>query len=63
MSEFGTTDDKGDVLFNLTGQPAGEILTVSLQNLYRSQTLILPDNGTVNVFFKFVQPILPPNLP
>jgi hypothetical protein len=63
MSEFGTTDDQGDVLFNLTGRPAGEILTVSLENLYRSQTVILPDNGTVNVFFKFVQPILPPNLP
>jgi hypothetical protein len=63
MSEFGTTNNQGDDMFDLSGRPVGEILTVSLENLYRSQTVILPETGTVNVFFKFAQPILPPNLP
>jgi hypothetical protein len=63
MSEFGTTNDQGDVFFDLTGSPVGEVITISLENLYRSQTEILPETGSVNVFFKFVQPNLPPNLP
>ena len=63
MTFFGTTNIQGDVVFDLSGNPVGEIITVSLENLYRSQAVILPETGSVNVLFKFVQPILPPNLP
>jgi len=62
LNEFGTTNDQGEAKFSLTGRTVGEVINVSLVNLYRSRDLTLPDTGVVEVLFRFVQPNLPFNL-
>jgi hypothetical protein len=55
---------QGQARFDLTGERAGQELTVSLPGLYRTfRVTSLPQEGTVPVVFIFTQPILPRRLP
>ena len=58
-----TTNDQGNVVFNLTGRTVGEVENVSLVDLYRSKNVVLPQTGLVEIQFKIDQPILPAKLP
>jgi hypothetical protein len=63
LNKFGMTNEQGEAVFDLTGRAIGEVVVVSLENLYRSMNLILPETGEVEALFKFVQPVLPSALP
>jgi hypothetical protein len=63
MNVSGTTDDQGEVVFSLSGRAVGENVKISLVNLYRTRNLTIPETGTVEVLFKFIQPEIPPSLP
>ena len=62
-NEYQTTDGQGDAIFDSTGGPVGDVVKISLVNLYRSQNLILSESGVMRVVFKFDQPNLPTSLP
>jgi hypothetical protein len=53
----------GIAIFDMTGYPPGAGIDVSLPGLYRNQVFNLPEQGDVDVTFKFDQPILPTALP
>jgi hypothetical protein len=53
----------GIAIFDMSGYTPGVGIDVSLPGLYRSQAFTLPEQGNVNVIFKFDQPILPTALP
>ena len=54
---------EGVTVFDMTGYPVGENVTISLPGLYRSESLVLPAEGEVLVTFMFEQPVLPTSLP
>jgi hypothetical protein len=62
-SRTATTNDQGNVVFNLTGRIVGEVENVSLVDLYRSKNVVLPQTGLVELQFKIDQPILPSTHP
>ncbi|HUG33814.1 MAG TPA: hypothetical protein VMJ90_03515 [Anaerolineales bacterium] len=53
----------GIAIFDMSAFTPGIIVTVSLPGLYRSETLLLPEQGEVVVMFRFELPALPTNLP
>ncbi|MBM3150989.1 MAG: hypothetical protein FJZ96_02085 [Chloroflexi bacterium] len=53
----------GMVTFDLAGKEAGQRIVVSLLGYYRSESIILPQEGDVLVAFKFTQPGLPTRVP
>jgi hypothetical protein len=59
ISETKKTNDQGEVFFDLTGRVVGEEANISLVNLYRNQSVTVPETGIVNVLFPFNQPSLP----
>lgn len=62
-SQYGTTDTYGNVRFLITGVSQGDVIKVSLENLYRTQNIVIPPSGDVEVVFKFAQPDIPSVLP
>jgi hypothetical protein len=53
----------GVAIFDMSGYTPNSGIDVSLPGLYRSQTFLLPEQGDVEVVFKFDQPVLPTTLP
>lgn len=53
----------GIALFDMSMFAPGTAVTVSLPGLYRSESLLLPEEGEVVVMFGFELPTLPTNLP
>ena len=53
----------GIALFDMSGYTPGIGINVSLPGLYRSESLVLPEQGEVTVTFMFEQPALPTSLP
>ena len=53
----------GIAVFDMTGYRPNMRITVSLPGLYRSENFALPEQGEVNVTFKFDQPTLPTIIP
>jgi len=53
----------GVAIFDMSGYPPNSGIDVSLPGLYRNQTFLLPEQGDVEVVFKFDQPALPTSLP
>lgn len=53
----------GITIFDMSGYTPGINITVSLPGLYRSESLVLPEQGEVTVTFMFEQPALPTVLP
>jgi hypothetical protein len=62
-SQDGTTDTYGNVRFSVTGVSPGDIIKVTLENLYRTQNIVVPPSGDITVDFKFAQPDIPSILP
>ena len=62
-TEISQTTVNGVVLFDLTGLPVGIEATISLVNLYRSETFVIPRDGVISQEFKFDQPVLPTAIP
>lgn len=58
----GTTVD-GEVIFDLTGRPVNEDVTVSLPELFRTQRVRVTRDGEIPVVFRLEQPVVPPVLP
>jgi len=54
---------KGEVIFDMTGYPAGMDAIVSLPGLYREKLITLPEEGTVQIDFMFSLPPVPEKLP
>lgn len=55
--------ENGLAVFDMTGYRPGIRITISLPGLYRSESFDLPQQGDVNIIFKFDQPVLPTILP
>jgi hypothetical protein len=53
----------GIAVFDMSGYAPGITITVSLPGLYRSESLVLPQQGEVTITFRFEQPPLPTVLP
>jgi len=53
----------GITIFDMSGYPPNSGIDVSLPSLYRNNTFLLPEQGDVNIVFKFDPPILPTRLP
>ena len=53
----------GIAVFDMSGFTPGIGINVSLPGLYRSESLVLPEQGEVTVTFIFEQPALPTSLP
>jgi len=53
----------GIAIFDMSGYTPGIGVNVSLPGLYRSESLVLPEQGEVPVTFIFEQPALPTTLP
>lgn len=53
----------GIAVFDMSGYTPGIGINVSLPGLYRSENIILPEQGEVTVTFMFEQPALPTSLP
>lgn len=62
-TEISQTTVNGVVVFDLTGLPVGIEATISLVNLYRSETFVIPRDGVISQEFKFDQPVLPTAIP
>lgn len=62
-TEISTTTTDGKAVFDMTGYITGMPVTVSLPSLYRTSTLIVPENGIVPVVFVFFPPPLTPAAP
>lgn len=58
----GSTVD-GEVIFDLTGRPVNEDVTVSLPELFRTERVRVTRDGEVPVVFRLEQPVVPPVLP
>ena len=61
--EITQRTENGVAIFDMSGYPPGAGIDVSLPGLYRNQTFRLPEQGDVEVVFKFDQPALPTTLP
>jgi hypothetical protein len=61
--EITQRTDNGVAIFDMTGYTPNSGISVSLPGLYRNQTFLLPEQGDVEVLFKFDQPALPTTLP
>jgi hypothetical protein len=55
--------ENGIAIFDMSGFTPGIGINVSLPGLYRSENIILPEQGEVTVTFMFEQPPLPTVLP
>jgi len=53
----------GQIAFELAEFPVGSEVIVSLPGLYRSETITVPEQGTIPVMFIFSQPTLPTVIP
>jgi hypothetical protein len=53
----------GEVVFDLTGNPIGMGVTVSLPSFYRHESLTIPAEGETLVTFIFTEPVFPTALP
>jgi len=53
----------GTAIFDMSAFTPGIGITVSLPGLYRSESLLLPEQGVVTITFMFDLPALPTNLP
>lgn len=53
----------GITVFDMTGYTPGLGINISLPGLYRSESLVLPEQGEIVVTFMFEQPVLPTSLP
>lgn len=62
-TELSQTTVNGVVVFDLSGLPVGIETTVSLVNLYRSETFVIPRDGVITLEFIFDQPVLPTAIP
>jgi len=62
LNLVGSTVD-GEVIFDLTGRPVNEDVTVSLPELFRTQRVRVPQDGEIPVVFRLEQPVVPPALP
>ena len=61
--EITQRTENGVAVFDMSGYPPNSGIDVSLPGLYRNQTFLLPEEGDVEVVFKFDQPALPTSLP
>jgi hypothetical protein len=61
--EITQRTQNGVAIFDMAGYPPNSGIDVSLPGLYRNQTFLLPEEGDVEVVFKFDQPVLPTSLP
>ena len=55
--------ENGVAIFDMSGYAPNSGIDVSLPGLYRNQTFLLPEQGDVEILFKFDQPALPTSLP
>ena len=53
----------GEVIFDMSGYPAGSRLIISLPGLYRQTEIDLPAQGLTEIEFTFSAPVLPKTLP
>ena len=61
--EITQRTQNGIAIFDMSGYAPNSGIDVSLPGLYRNQTFLLPEEGDVEVIFKFDQPVLPTSLP
>lgn len=61
--EITQRTQNGVAIFDMSGYPPNSGIDVSLPGLYRNETFRLPEEGDVEVLFKFDQPVLPTILP
>lgn len=61
--EINLRTENGTAVFDMNGYRPGLAVEVILPGLYRSEGFILPEQGEVNITFKFDQPALPTILP
>jgi hypothetical protein len=61
--EINLRTQNGTATFDMNGYRPGLAIDVILPGLYRSEGFILPQQGEVNITFKFDQPALPTILP
>ncbi|HEU0296660.1 MAG TPA: hypothetical protein VFR47_28245 [Anaerolineales bacterium] len=61
--EITQRTQNGIAIFDMSGYTPNSGIDVSLPGLYRNQTFLLPEEGDVEVIFKFDQPVLPTSLP
>jgi hypothetical protein len=61
--EITQRTQNGVAIFDMSGYTPNSGIDVSLPGLYRNQTFLLPEEGDVEVVFKFDQPVLPTSLP
>ena len=61
--EITQRTENGIAIFDMSGYTPNSGIDVSLPGLYRNQTFLLPEQGDVEVIFKFDQPVLPTSLP
>jgi hypothetical protein len=61
--EITQRTQNGVAIFDMSGYTPNSGIDVSLPGLYRNQTFLLPEEGDVEVIFKFDQPVLPTSLP
>jgi len=62
-TELSQTTENGVAVIDLSGLPVGIEATVSLVNLYRSETFVIPRDGVITQEFIFDQPVLPTAIP
>ena len=61
--EINLRTENGIVIFDLNGYRPGSGIVVSLPGLYRSESFLLPQQGEIEIVFKFDQPALPTVIP
>ena len=61
--ELNLRTQNGIAVFDMNGYRPGLGITVSLPGLYRSESFTLPQQGEVEITFKFDQPALPTIIP
>jgi hypothetical protein len=61
--EINLRTENGVAVFDMNGYRPGAGIVVSLPGLYRSESFLLPEQGDVDVTFKFDQPALPTIIP
>jgi hypothetical protein len=61
--EYTARTMNGEVLIDLTGQPIGRDVVISLPELFRTQRVRTLRDGEIPVVFRLEQPVVPPVLP
>lgn len=61
--EINLRTENGVAIFDMNGYRPGSGIVVSLPGLYRSESFLLPEQGEIEIVFKFDQPVLPTVIP